>query len=78
MWLAALIALLRTKQRSLHGESRFAQKSELAKAGLLKASPNRIVVGKFGNDLVRLCGQQFVVLAARTRSGEGARIAGIR
>jgi type IV secretion system protein VirD4 len=71
IWLAALIPLLRTKQRSLHGESRFAQRSDLAKAGLLKNSPNGIVVGKFGKDLVRLSGQQFVILAAPTRSGKG-------
>jgi type IV secretion system protein VirD4 len=71
IWLAALIPLLRTKQRSLHGESRFAQKSDLAKAGLLKDSPSGIVVGKFGKDLVRLSGQQFVILAAPTRSGKG-------
>jgi type IV secretion system protein VirD4 len=70
-WLAAIIPLLRTKQRSLYGESRFAQKSDLAKAGLLKDSPNGIVVGKFGNSLVRLSGQQFVILAAPTRSGKG-------
>jgi len=70
-WVAAIIPLLRTKQRSLHGESRFAQKSDLAKAGLLKDSPNGIVVGKFGNSLVRLSGQQFVILAAPTRSGKG-------
>jgi type IV secretion system protein VirD4 len=59
------------KQRSLHRESRFAQKSDLAKAGLLKDSPSGIVVGKFGKDLVRLSGQQFVILAAPTRSGKG-------
>jgi type IV secretion system protein VirD4 len=71
VWLAAFIPLLRTKQRSLHGESRFAHKSDLAKAGLLKDSPDGIVVGKFGKDLIRLSGQQFVILAAPTRSGKG-------
>jgi type IV secretion system protein VirD4 len=71
VWIAALIPLLRTKQRSLHGESRFAQKSDLAKAGLLKDSPNGIVVGKFGKELIRLSGQQFAILAAPTRSGKG-------
>jgi len=71
IWIAALVPLVRTKQRSLHGESRFAQRSDLAKAGLLKDSPNGIVVGKFGKDLIRLSGQQFVILAAPTRSGMG-------
>jgi type IV secretion system protein VirD4 len=70
-WIAALIPLIRSKPQSLHGSSRFAHKSDLAKAGLLTDAPNGIVVGKFGNSLIRLSGQQFVILAAPTRSGKG-------
>jgi type IV secretion system protein VirD4 len=70
-WVAMLVPLLKTKPRALHGDSRFARRSDLAKAGLLKKSPNGIVVGKFGSRLVRLSGQQFVILAAPTRSGKG-------
>lgn len=70
-WIAILVPLLKTKARALHGDSRFARRSDLAKAGLLKKSPSGIVVGKFGSQLVRLSGQQFVILAAPTRSGKG-------
>ncbi|SKB71649.1 type IV secretion system protein VirD4 [Luteibacter sp. 22Crub2.1] len=70
-WIAILVPLLKTKPLALHGDSRFARRSDLAKAGLLKKSPNGIVVGKFGSQLVRLSGQQFVILAAPTRSGKG-------
>jgi type IV secretion system protein VirD4 len=71
VWIAAVIPLLRTKQRSLHGESRFAQKSDLTKAGLLKDSPDGIVVGKFGKELILFSGQQVVILDAPTRSDKG-------
>jgi type IV secretion system protein VirD4 len=63
--------VLRPARRSMHGDARFATRAELARKGLLKASDDGIVVGKCGGDLVRLGGQQFVILAAPTRSGKG-------
>ncbi|WP_217540199.1 type IV secretory system conjugative DNA transfer family protein, partial [Stenotrophomonas sp. GbtcB23] len=56
---------------SLHGDARFAEAADLARHGLFKKSDNGIVVGSFGGKLVRLSGQQFVVLAAPARSGRG-------
>jgi len=63
--------LLRRKKSSLHGDARFAKASDLAQHGLFKKTDDSIVVGKFGGKLVRLPGQQFVILAAPTRSGKG-------
>ncbi|WP_305804847.1 type IV secretory system conjugative DNA transfer family protein [Stenotrophomonas sp. YIM B06876] len=62
---------LRPKKRSLHGDARFADASDLSRHGLFKKSGNGIVVGSFNGKLVRLSGQQFVMLAAPTRSGKG-------
>lgn len=59
------------KPRALHGDARFAGAADLSKHGLFKPSGNGIVVGKFNGKLVRLSGQQFVILAAPTRSGKG-------
>ncbi len=72
---AALLAvILKPAKASIHGDARFASGGELARHGLFKTSGNGIVVGKFNGKLLRLAGQQFVVLAAPTRSGKGVGI----
>ena len=71
-WVGCLVLLLRSaRAQTLHGDARFATRRDLVKQGLLKDSPDGIVVGKFGRKLIRLSGQQFVILAAPTRSGKG-------
>jgi type IV secretory pathway TraG/TraD family ATPase VirD4 len=44
---------------------------DLARKGFLKQSDDGIVVGQQNGKLLRLAGQQFVILAAPTRSGKG-------
>ncbi|MGH8027855.1 MAG: type IV secretory system conjugative DNA transfer family protein [Pseudoxanthomonas sp.] len=73
-WLALMFLMFRPAKQSMHGDARFAGGSDLAKHGLFKQSNNGIVVGKFNGKLVRLSGQQFVILAAPTRSGKGVGI----
>lgn len=70
-YLALLVLMLKPKQKTLHGDARFANSGDLSKHGMLKPSPTGVIVGKFNGDLVRLPGQQFVILAAPTRSGKG-------
>jgi len=67
----ALYLKVRPQKRALHGDARFAGASDLAKHGLFKKTDNGIVVGSYNGKLVRLSGQQFVILAAPTRSGKG-------
>jgi type IV secretion system protein VirD4 len=71
LWLVTLYFLARRKKPSIHGDARFAHAGDLSRHGLFKPSANGILVGKFKGDLVRLSGQQFVILAAPTRSGKG-------
>ncbi|PXV59800.1 type IV secretion system protein VirD4 [Dyella jiangningensis] len=71
LWLVSLYPLSRRKKPSMHGDARFAHGGDLRKKDMLKASDNGILVGKYKGDLVRLSGQQFVILAAPTRSGKG-------
>ncbi|MCC7634838.1 type IV secretory system conjugative DNA transfer family protein [Stenotrophomonas rhizophila] len=71
LYLVVMFLMFRPKKTSLHGDARFAQAADLAKHGLFKKTGNGIVVGSFGGKLVRLSGQQFVILAAPTRSGKG-------
>ena len=70
-YLALVVAILRPAKKSMHGDARFAGGFDLQQKGLFKQPDNGIVVGKFGGKLLRLGGQQFVILAAPTRSGKG-------
>ncbi len=71
LWLVLLVLLVRTKAPSIHGDARFATGADLDRFGMFKPAADGILVGKFGGQLVRLPGQQFVILAAPTRSGKG-------
>lgn len=69
--IVAIIAAMR-EVRSLHGEARFANASEIAKAGLFGTAG--IIIGKWKNRFLMFPGMQFVLLAAPTRSGKGVGI----
>jgi type IV secretion system protein VirD4 len=66
-----LILAVMPKRQSLHGDARFATGGDLAGKDMFKPHKNGIVIGKFGGKIIRLGGQQFVILAAPTRSGKG-------
>ena len=74
LWMGLVFLVLKPRQKALHGDARFATGSDLAGKGMFKKEKNGIVVGKFGGKLLRLSGQQFVILAAPTRSGKGVGI----
>lgn len=65
------VLLLRPRRRALHGQARFANAFEIARRGLFTRSGHGIVVGRWCGRLLRLAGQQSVLLAAPTRSGKG-------
>lgn len=72
-------AALVPKKRELHGSARFATRQELVKGGLLQPDQAgdkypSIVVGKQDKDFLLFRGQQFMFLAAPTRSGKGVGI----
>ncbi|HEV7775870.1 MAG TPA: type IV secretory system conjugative DNA transfer family protein [Luteibacter sp.] len=71
LWLIASYFVLRPKKQSMHGDARFARSGDLSRHGMFKSSNTGVLVGKFNGELVRLSGQQFVILAAPTRSGKG-------
>jgi len=68
IWLSGALR----RRVKLHGDARFAKTSEVKKAGLF--SDSGIVIGKYNGQLLRFTGQQFVLLAAPTRSGKGVGI----
>ncbi len=67
--LGPLMGWLSGKQPDLHGSARFASPAEIRRAGLL--GNEGIVVGKLNDKFLMFPGQQFVLLAAPTRSGKG-------
>ncbi|TCV96115.1 type IV secretion system protein VirD4 [Luteibacter rhizovicinus] len=71
LWTFLLVKLFKRIAPATHGEARFAQRGELSRQGLLKPTGNGIVIGKTGNDLLRLHGTRHALLAAPTRSGKG-------
>jgi type IV secretion system protein VirD4 len=58
------------KERSLHGEARFATNSELAREKLF--GEEGLIIGRMGGRYLTLPGQTFVLIAAPTRQGKGA------
>jgi type IV secretion system protein VirD4 len=60
------------KRRELHGSARFANRMEIAKAGL--KGDKGIILGKHENRFLMLGGSQSVLLSAPTRSGKGVGI----
>ena len=74
VWLFGLFAAFKSAPKTTHGDARFATASDLAAKGMFKPADNGVVVGKMNGKLVRLSGQQFVILAAPTRSGKGVGI----
>ncbi len=63
------------KRRPLHGDARFANRSEITRAGLLDTGPlstgPSILIGRYQGRFLALPGQLSVMLSAPTRSGKG-------
>ncbi|MEO6799061.1 MAG: type IV secretory system conjugative DNA transfer family protein [Rhodanobacter sp.] len=75
VWVGLLIPLFRSKRESLHGDARFAGLADLRKAGLLKQSPQSLLVGKYKGRYLWLGGAQHVITISPTRSGKTTSVA---
>lgn len=64
-----LNGMLQKHRRALHGSARWANDKEIRNAHLVQ--DDGIVIGKHKGEILRFPGQQFVLLAAPTRSGKG-------
>ncbi|MBS0151054.1 MAG: type IV secretory system conjugative DNA transfer family protein [Nitrospira sp.] len=69
---ALLVLSLTNRKKPLHGEARFASHNEIQQAGLY--GERGVIVGKVGRRYLVYGGQEFVLLAAPTRSGKGVSI----
>lgn len=59
----------RGSARSLHGDARWATRSEVESAGLLEEKG--LILGKFGGKYLMMNAAKFILLIAPTRSGKG-------
>lgn len=75
LWVGVLVPLLRRPRESLHGDARFATLSDLKKAGLLKQTPQSILIGSYKGRYLWLGGAQHVITISPTRSGKTTSIA---
>lgn len=75
LWAGLLVPLLRRPRESLHGDARFATLSDLKKAGLLKQTPQSILIGSYKGRYLWLGGAQHVITISPTRSGKTTSIA---
>ena len=64
-----LNGMLQKHRRALHGSARWANDKEIRNAHLVQ--DDGIVIGRHKGEILRFPGQQFVLLAAPTRSGKG-------
>lgn len=69
---AVLLLSLTNQKKPLHGEARFASHEEIHQTGLY--GERGVIVGKVGRRYLVYGGQEFVLLAAPTRSGKGVSI----
>ena len=69
---ALLLVSLTNQKKPLHGEARFAAHDEIHQAGLY--GERGVIIGKVGKRYLVYGGQEFVLLAAPTRSGKGVSI----
>jgi len=72
----ACVAVFSKPKRELHGSARWARDFEIRKTGLLDDDSGRpgIILGKHRGRYLTFLGQQFVMIAAPTRSGKGVSI----
>jgi type IV secretion system protein VirD4 len=74
-WVISLIPLFKSKAQSLHGDARLADMQDLKKAGLLKQTPQSILIGKHKGSYLWLGGAQHTIVISPTRSGKTTSIA---
>ena len=76
-WCALLAPLFRSNSasESVHGDARFATASDIKKAGLFKATPESILIGKYKGRYLWLGGAQHVITISPTRSGKTTSVA---
>ncbi|GLQ46128.1 hypothetical protein GCM10007862_11790 [Dyella lipolytica] len=75
LWTILAVLILKPRSTAFHGDARFANRADLAKAGLLKQTPEGVIIGKHGRHFLYLGGLQHIIMTAPTRTGKTTSIA---
>ena len=75
IWIGLLIPIFKGKAQSLHGDASFAELADLRKAGLLKQTPQSVLIGKYKGRYLWLGGAQHIITISPTRSGKTTSVA---
>lgn len=70
LWLIAAFLIFKRRAKAFHGDARFASRGDLARAGLLEATPDGVIIGKSGGSYLYLGGTQHIIMTAPTRTGK--------
>lgn len=78
---AGLIYVIKKEKKSIHGNARLANDSDLSKSGFFPKEEKapailigKMFKGRYKGQFLKYCGQQFLMLFAPTRSGKGVGI----
>ena len=74
-WAIVAVLIFKPRAKAFHGDARFASRGDLVRAGLLKPSPEGVIIGKAGGDYLYLGGTRHIVMTAPTRTGKTTSIA---
>ncbi len=74
-WAAFAWLIVRPRAQAFHGDARFASRADLARAGLLRKTPEGVIIGKVGRRFLYLGGLQHIIMTAPTRTGKTTSIA---
>ena len=75
LWVIVAALIFKPRAKAFHGDARFASRGDLARAGLLKPSPEGVIIGKAGGDYLYLGGTRHIIMTAPTRTGKTTSIA---
>lgn len=70
LWAIAAASMSWPRARAFHGDARFAGRGDLARAGLLEAAPDGVIIGRAGGDYLYLRGTRHLIVSAPTRTGK--------
>ena len=74
-WAVVAFQVLKPRAPAFHGNARFASRADLARAGLLRRSPEGVIIGKHRRAHLYLGGLQHIIMTAPTRTGKTTSIA---
>lgn len=75
VWVMLVALLLKPRAGAFHGSARFGHLADARRAGLLKRTPESVIIGKLGRHYLYLNGTEHIIVVSPTRSGKTTSLA---